>query len=387
MWFFRKGNPGVADLPFVLIIDDDPAQESFALELSLHGVEAEHVFPGAVTAALLDDADIVVIDEYIDEWPEREHLAASPSLYVRDGIALAAVLRAHLENRGVNSEHVNASRTALILRTGKLEELALGLPRYLWPVVVSGRTDLEWVVEKQEVTAAQIAAMAHATRALPRVWDPARPQPQTEWLGVPDGPWRDLALSQVEDCRPPWSTLALTSAGRVWLAWFLQRILPFPTFLIDDARAAAQLGLRPPALDVLLAGDGEIAQALRTAAYKGELANLKGRRWWRAGISTLAEMFLDDGRPKPMDRAAKLEALHGSKLERLDLGYPVFVIDSNYETREPVDVTAAVRLQPDEWPSYADSPWLALDRIEDEPDLAKLIVIDDRGTVAADDEF
>lgn len=376
-------------LPFVLLVDDDPNQEAFALALNAHGVEAKHVLPDDLTAEDLNRASLVLIDQFIENWTARDAVKDNVGLFVRDGVALASVLRSALDGRGPSHEMKPTPRnTALVLRTGHLEVLAGGTPAFIRPMTVASRHDLEWVAEKTQVdgeTLARFAALAVATAALPTAWsDPTDPTAQLQWLGLEEQSWRDDAIAQIELCRPPWTVLAATSAGRRWLSWFLQRILPFPTFLVDDRRAASYLGLQPRALDDLLGGDGEVARVLKQAQYGGQLATFAGRRWWRAGIAAVKQLALEtaDGRAAD-DFARALSALHGSDLEALGLRHPVFQIDADYNVvEEPVEITEAVRLQPDGWPSYADDPWLASASVDAEDSLAKLIVIDDRADVA-----
>lgn len=377
--------------PFVLLVDDDPTQEAFALALSAHGVEAKHVLPDELTAGDLDRASLVLIDEFIANWSAREAVKDDVGLFVRDGVALAAVLRSALDGRGPSHEtRPTPKNTALVLRTGHLEVLAGGTPAFIRPMTVASRHDLEWVAEKGQVdaaTLARFAALAVATAELPTEWaDPTDPTAQLEWLGLARQPWRDDAIAQIELCRPPWTVLAATSAGRRWLSWFMQRIMPFPTFLVDDRRAASYLGLRPSALDELLGGDGQAASVLQQAQYVGQLATFAGRRWWRAGIAAVKQLALEtaDGRGAD-DIARALAGLHGSDLDALGLRHPVFQIDADYYlVDEPLEITEAVRLQPDGWPSYADDPWLATESIDAEDSLARLILIDDRAEVADD---
>lgn len=378
--------------PFVLLVDDDPTQEAFALLLSQHGVEAKHVVPDDLTADDLNRASLVLIDEFIVHWTARDAVKDQLGLFVRDGVALAGVVRSALDGRGPSHETKPTPRnTALVLRTGHLDVLAAGTPAFIRPMAIASRHDLEWVVEKTAVTAATLApfaALAVAVAALPTAWsNPADPSAQLEWLGLDKQPWRDDAVAQIELCRPPWSVLAATSAGRRWLSWFLQRILPFPTFLVDDRRAASYLGLKPGALDEILGGTDQVAQVLKEAEYRGQLATFAGRRWWRAGIAAVKKLALETAEGRMADDIARaLVALHGSELQTLDLRHPVFQIDPNYNViDEPLDITDAVRLQPDDWPSYADDPWLATASIDAEQTLAALIVIDDRVDTAGND--
>lgn len=367
--------------PFVLIIDDDAGQEAFALSLGQLGVEALHTLPDDIKAVDLARADLVLVDEFITDWNARETVKDQPGLFVRDGIALSGVLRAGLEGRGPSMEvRPSPSKAAIVLRTGHLDFLAAGTPTFMRPMAVAGRHDLEWVAEKQSTPAASFAALATAAASLPETWDPSAPTAQLQWLQLADTAWRDRALSQIEQCRPPWSALAATSAGRQWLAWFLQKILPFPTFLIDDLRAAAFLGLTQEGLQALMDGSSGIAQDLAACLYIGQLSEFAGRRWWRAGIASLRQEVLaemNDG--DSVDIASRLTKLHGADLAILAVSNPVFPIDGDYRTiTEAVEIEDAVRLQPDGWPIFADTPWLAVSELKNEPELAKLVVLQDR---------
>lgn len=368
--------------PFVLLVDDDPTQEAFALLLSQQGVEARHVLPDELTYDDLQSASLVLIDEFITEWPAREAVHDQVGLFVRDGVALAGVLRSALDGRGPSSDVMPTPRnTALVLRTGHLEVLAAGTPSFIRPIAIASRHDLEWVTEKSKVSSEALASLATAASLLPTSWsNPTDPSEQLSWLGLGMHPWRDDAIADIELCRPPWSVLAATSAGRRWLSWFLQRVLPFPTFLVDDLRAASYLGLRPSALEALLGGDSAISRMVGDALYTGELASFSGRRWWRAGITAVKEAALETAKGRMADDIARaLTLLHGSELELLNLRHPVFQIDADYNVIEtPLELADAVRLQPDDWPSYADDPWLAQSSIESELSLASLVVIDDR---------
>lgn len=368
--------------PFILLVDDEQKEESFALLLTQHGVEAKHVLPDDLSNDDLNRADLVLIDEFIENWGARDSVKEQVGLFVRDGIALAGVLRSTLDGRGPSPDFgLSPRHTALVLRTGRLDALGAGIPAFLRPMDIASRHDLEWVVEKASASAATLASLATAAAALPKDWsDPTEPSAQLLWLGLDEQPWRDEAVAQIELCRPPWSVLAVTSAGRRWLSWFLQRILPFPTFLVDDRRAASYLGLRPSALDEIIRDGGHLAQLLEGAEYQGQLSTFDGRRWWRAGIAAVKKLALESAEGRMADDVARaIASLSGSELEELGLRHPVFEIDADYNlVHDPLEITDAVRLQPDGWPTYADDPWLATASIEVEQSLATLIVIDDR---------
>ena len=369
----------------VLIIDDDD-MEAFVALLRSRGLSALHVTPDELEEAHLEDVQVVLVYEYLNKWARRESVVDAVGLYVRDGIALAAVLRSHLDNRGP-AENVAAAPkdTSIVLRTGRLDVLAAGTPRYMQPVTVSRQHDLEWAVRKEdegtEAAIAAIEALASAVLTLPKQWNGIGTERLCDWLGLGAQAWKEAALEQIEECRPPWSVLAASSAGRKWIAWFLQRILPFPTFLIDDLRAAAYLGLSGPALDVLLENEGIVGEMLQSSLYVGELSKFGGRRWWRAGLQQLKSEMIAFSSGRNADSIyLAVEKQSGIDLNsyRLGVNFPVFQIGEDYSVLDkPIEIDRAVRLQPDEWPSYADDPWLDSRRLE-HSELAELVLGDDR---------
>ena len=369
----------------VLIIDDED-MEAFVALLRSRGLSALHVTPDELEETHLEDVQVVLVDEYLNKWERRESVVDAVGLYVRDGIALAAVLRSHLDNRGpAENVQVAPKDTSIVLRTGRLDVLAAGTPRYMRPVTVSRQHDLEWAVRKEdegtEGAIAAIETLASAVSMLPKQWYGIGTEGLRDWLGLSDQAWSEAALEQIEECRPPWSVLAASSAGRKWIAWFLQRILPFPTFLIDDLRAAAYLGLSGPALDVLIENEGIVGEMLANSLYVGELSEFCGRRWWRAGLQRLKSEMLAFSSGRNADSIfLAVEKQSGIDLNsyRLGLHFPVFQIGDDYSVLEkPIEIDRAVRLQPDEWPSYADEPWLDSRLVEDS-ELAELVLVDDR---------
>lgn len=371
--------------PFILLVDDDPSQEAFALLLSQQGVEAKHILPDELTEHDLKRANLLLLDEFIEEWSDREEVNDSVGLYVRDGVALAGVLRSAIDGRGPNSDTVpSPMNTAIVLRTGHLDVLAAGTPAFIQPMTIASRHDMEWVVEKSKAKATELASLARAAAALPTHWSvPKALEMQLEWLSLKESEWSEEAVAQIELCRPPWSVLAATSAGRRWLSWFLQTILPFPTFLVDDVRAASYLGITSESLDELLDCDSEFSELLADARYTGQLSTFAGRRWWRAGIAEMKSRILEDSEGRSAEDVANvLVKTIGSNIQPLGLRHPVFQIDASYNLiNTPLEVVDAVRIQPDDWPSYADDPWLEVEAISSEPELAGLIVIDDRADI------
>lgn len=367
--------------PFVLFIDDSD-QELAVHELASLGAHAAYRHPQDVTFDDLERATLILVDEYLELWPERDAHIDHPTQFVRDGIGLAAILRSHLDGRGgAHRSDPTPSRTAIALRTGELDRLAAGVPGAIRPITVAARHDLEWVFEKDTARPEDFVALAAAASDLPSHWDPTIPQDQLRWLGLePIHAWSARAVAQIERCRPPWSQLATAEAGRPWLSWFLQKILPYSTFLIDDARAAALLGLEINSFEQIAAHPSALASRLTPLQYSGHLREISGRRWWRAGIQHLRGALLGESTEKTnQGLAATVSLLTGENLLAIECEDPVFVIDDQYRvSRDPVSSTEAVRLQPDGWPVYADPAWLASADADDYPTLRALVILDDR---------
>jgi hypothetical protein len=371
----------VSASPFVLFIDDSD-QELWVHQMSALGVEAAYRHPQDLTFADLGRATLILVDEFLEDWPQRAAREDQPAEFVRDGIGLAALLRSHLDGRGASGASAQTpSRTAIALRTGDLDRLAGGIPMALRPIAVAARHDLEWVFEKNRASPEQFLDLAVAAADLPRLWDPADLTEQVRWLGLSeDNAWYGRAVAQIERCRPPWSQLATADAGRPWLGWFLQRILPYSTFLVDDARAAALLGLKVESFALVASETNPLAERLHSVRYAGHLSDIAGRRWWRAGLQALSEELVEMGADDTSrSLAAAAASIAGEDLDSLNCDDPVFIIDDQYQVSpQPISAQDAVRLQPDGWPVYADPAWLdATDTDPDSP-LRALVVLDDR---------
>lgn len=377
--------------PLVVIIDDED-QSSFAELIRDEGAEAIAVAPNDLDEQLLTRATAVVLDQYLDDWPEREQLQLPPTLYVSDGISLASVLRSRVERSGSRRSSI-PQPIAFVLRTGELESLGAGMPKAAREHLLAAQYNLEWVFSKGfdpsyegSSPAQRIAALARAASELPTHWSADTDDPGLGWLQLPDAPWAEDARWQIEQCRPPQHIVAEKTAGMAWFRWFLHRILPFPTFLFDSVHLAVVLGISTESLNEVLNSGSPLAERLDELRYRGALSSFLGRRWWRAGVSSMAEEFLDKGREIGLDRleavAAGAAQLHGDELEGLDIEDPVIGIDADYNALAyPLSAASSLRLQPDNWPPYADDAWAAQDSLLSEdadPELRALVVSIDR---------
>jgi hypothetical protein len=355
----------VTDQPTIYLVDDAD-QRAQALDLSKSEVDAEWLYPTAITEAHLRAATLLAVDEMFDlrAATENEDWDLPPGLPVAvvppDGLALAAVLR----SATVELTDREEGPIGITMRTSKLAELAQGLPRAVRQPLVAAQYDLEWAVTKENEDGVdpnqQLVALAAALHTYPTDWEKGPTDVGLKWLKIPAEPWADAARRQVLACRPPMNTTTKNRHQLAWLRWLAQRALPFPTFAISDIYAAAMLGVTVASFRAAASDTTSMfGQQAIAATYRGPLAGLQTTRYWRAGIHHVAASAVED--PSDADDALEVGlALAGrhSGLQALDLDDPVVVVDDQYfPSEQPVERADAIRLAPDYWPAYADPAW------------------------------
>ncbi len=371
--------------PLVLVIDDRSDEERLRDQVWGADIEVWVEHPQDVTDLQLLQASLVLVDYRLDNWPERDN-ASCLGLRPPNGLALAAVFR----------EQVQGDQTqaiAFAVHSAHLPDLSGGLPPEPRQHLIARAHNLEWVFAKTTTRdesrdlAGQVASLASAVQRLPASW--LADQPDGRWsiatslLAVPpDAAWADEAIAGVQDCHPPVHELSERSHGLSFLRWLAQRILPYPCFLWDTHYLSARLRVTHDSLSQALASNTSLTEMLEPCAYKGILHGFLGPRWWRAGI----EAFLwavTEGNPFEVEVLhSALQPLCRDQLRFSEQSQPVVCLDRDYRPLpEDVDIDDAVRIQPDDWPSYADQAWTTIALARDEPSLRALVLSEDRDRV------
>ncbi|MCU1231942.1 MAG: hypothetical protein JWO97_4826 [Acidobacteria bacterium] len=363
----------------VLIVDDQPDSVA-GLKLQAGADEFLVRYCHEVTIDDLEDADLVLVDYRLDEWPERDNLDAI-AVKPLNGLALASVLRGHVLTR-------RSRPTAFALHAADLSELSAGVPTDAREQIIARLHNLEWAFRKDATAAGvnRIRSLAHAVAALPEHWPLDRPEGRRPLvhrllaLDV-DAPWLSAADEDVESCLPPIRDLATATHGLSFLRWIAQRILPYPTFVLGDLYLAARLGVSVDSLRAELATAGSaLAASLEPVAYKGLLHDFVDRRWWRAGVNLwLWELSAGN----PFDRKAVLGGLRkiapGLVASPKD---PVVALDEQYRPHRLIDAGDAIEIQLDDWPLFADRPWIEATRASCDPLAADFVVTADRALIS-----
>lgn len=336
--------------PAILIVDDEEGQqEPMVALLGRQGAEAWVRHPRDVEVADVVDADLVLVDFVLENWADRPMEASTSPV---NGLALAGVLQGHA--------NVAAGRpTAFALRTGRLDLVPSQFPQPKAEHAFARLNNLEWVFPKSRGQGTELVGQFHqlaeAVILLPDSWRQAAGQREIERLLTlqDDHAWADDARMGVRSAFPPVHEMSSTSHGLAFIRWVLHRILPYPCFLWDATWLAARLGLSRKVFDNLYS-DG-LNELLDTAIYSGILHRFLGTRWWRAGVEHVL-WEATGGRSRNPDALLGLIRSATGQQVTAEVGPDsVVVMDAGQEPMDkPISVSAAVRIQPDDWPPYAE---------------------------------
>jgi hypothetical protein len=361
-------------IPKILVIDDretDFASKQYLKSKKLARINTLH--PSDVDLRDLLDANLVLVDFQLDSWPDRdklEWLALKPA----DGLALAAVLRRQVESQP------NASPTAFAIYTGKLRELAGPLPPENRNHALARINNLEWVFEKGKDISGRLVSLARAVEKLPKSWSISGRLPR-EWLAEllnikTSRPDTEQLLQDVETCLPPIHELSQWSHGLIIVRWLLHRILPYPCFLWDSHHLAARLRMEHRTVIT----NKHLQQKLRSCKYNGILAEFLGTRWWRSKVELLLWQATKgkSSDVKEVQKAVSRFAKIHTDADSLPT-HPIVCINSDYQPLEKFFSSEdAVRVQPDDWPAYADQAWTTIELANTNDRLGALVVREDR---------
>ena len=354
--------------PRILIVDDEPDSAEDLIDPTAQNLDVSVRHPSDVVESDLRDCAVVVVDHYLENWHELE--SQPPATRPKDGFALAAVLRSQLPRAGPGP--------AIVILTGKLEQLAGSLPPQAAQHLLAWQHDIEWVFSKSAPRLAdRLLDMADAVKSFRSVWSNQLELENfaSAWLALNDMPWKDVALDHILQTRPPIHNVSVETSGSSLLRWFLHRILPYPAFLTDIYWTATRLDVSADWLELELSKERGLFEQLAASAYSGGFSKFSGPRWWRAGLaSTVVE--LTQGRP--FDRQALREgvrALTSEEPEFLNEDHPVLAHDPRtMEATRVIDAHLAVQIVPDGWPVYADTAWASVEDIGDDPDLRDIVI-------------
>ena len=370
--------------PSILVIDDkEQDSQTAALGLS-DKATTTLVHPQDVEIAQLENADLVLVDYQLDNWSERE--AQPVSLRPTTGMALAVVLREHVDRLQ------KATLTAFALHTGHLENIQGRLPPATAQHVVARMNNLEWVFKKEDPHRyEQMVLLAEAIRQLPNQWpkdmDGFNPTVGQLLAMDKDAGSFERCWHDVKSCRLPADDLVERAHGILFVRWLLHQILPYPCFLWETHWVAARLQISVDALNDVLAGSGRLSDDLGSMRYSGILAGFLGDRWWRGALEDYVWELAGGGSAQGQTLRDELNKRAGKILDPIEDNPAVVCLDTELApTGDFLSPMDAVILRPDHWPPFADSAWMDIQTLRDNPTLLPMVDPLDLHRFAGDDE-
>lgn len=356
---------------------------TLAQNLALAGVKELVRHPSEVEMTDLDQSDLVLIDFELDYWQSRDSSDLELSLRPPDGVALKSTLRRHAANSDGDSP------CAFAILTGKMLSLCHPLPAENREHILSSIYGLEWVFSKTEQNLAnRIKELARTIRSLPTSWSGNGIEELNSLLGISRSrdSWKNQMTEDALRCLPPVHELTEWSHGLAFVRWMLQRILPYPTFLLEPIHLAARLGVDPDQLiEHLSDPKSSLRTAFKSCEYKGVLQSFSGPRWWRVTVEAL---LWEKTKGQSFDRHAVRQFL--SEASKSEIGQsdpavdPIVCYDRNFRPiRELSTIGDAVRLRPDDWPVFADDAWAKIDHAREDETLRAVVIQDDTHKLAA----
>jgi CheY-like chemotaxis protein len=379
----------------VLIVDDVPetAADALAIALEHEGLEANSVKPEEVSRLMLDEADLILVDFRLGDWveprdreshrlpPERQLIADRPI----DGLALAAILRSQLPAGDIRG---------VALLSANLIDLVQDFTPSVTEHAAARINGLDWAFGKGHLPglpglSTRVADFTGAVCQIRATWRELEEKEGGDreiilqrLLDLPQTPWTQVAARDVHAAQPPINQLATATHGLSILRWLGQRILPYPTFLLDQARLAMALGVEPDSLSDH-AGTDRLNKVLGSVRYTGPLAEFLGPRWWRAGVRSLVREWTGSSSPGP-EAANRLAKELEVSLTPLEPPGAVLCIGPELQPWSmPVPREHAVRVRPDDWPPYAETGWMPEELVREHAELYDLVDPADRERLEA----
>ena len=366
----------------ILVIDDEPDElrNKFNLRLGEHAAPPV-IHPQDVEESDLENVDLILVDYRLKYWSERD--AQVTSLSPTNGIALTAVLREQVDENKKNK------LTAFALHTDHIKDIQGRLPLATAQHVRAQLNNLEWVFRKEDPHLYdQMRLLADAVRQLSAQWSEDSDSMVQQLLDMDkDDDSFERCWSDVKDCRVPIEELSEREHSILFIRWLLHQILPYPCFLWAEHWVAARLGISIDALREVLEGDSDLAEDLKAMRYSGILEDFLGDRWWRGAIEDYAWNIVEGHTADIQQLRDALDKRAGMELDPINANPAVVCVNKDWQpTDQFLSPMTAITLYPDHWPPFADSAYMDIKIVRDDPILKSMVDPLDQHRIESDIE-
>lgn len=332
----------------------------------------------------LQDARIVLMDYEL-------HDVNSASTAPLDGLELLERFRARIRRHHAEG----ASVPLLTIYSHQIHRLAEQLGECpVVPYMLARRANVDWVFDKGEPPAGsdpladQIGEMLRAFDINMGGSAAGVERQLATFLALPgESDWRELALEELLDLRPPLQKDLSPPGARVRLMkWLLQDALPFPGCFVDLDTVSLRFRVKPMDLAAAIERNpgSQLARRLDGVRYRGPLASFFLPRYWKAGVDFIVWNMTEGRSPaNPVVRTTILDAV-GDELPLIDFSDPVLVVspDSFVLNGEIASMDDSVQIQTDLWPPTLEPPWIRIADISNDRKLRAMVVSKDRDRIS-----
>ena len=360
-------------IPCILVVDDVPDEVRDTVAAGL-GDRAKIIVrhPREIDRSDVFNSDLVLVDYRLAKWPERDALKCISTM-PKTGMSLAVVLREYVDNFD-NSDYI----TAFSLHTALLHKVRGRLPSSTAQHVIARLNNLEWVFPKNEPRRfEQMIILAKAIQKLQFNWPNTNTESSAKLkniLGLQENKqWFNRCWRDVRDCYSPVHELSAGGHQIQIVRWLLHQVMPYPCFLWDKHWVAARLQITMNEFRRVVNGKSQLAKDLNSMRYSGLLSGFLGERWWRGAI----EDYVWNLTTAPNSNGQLTDALNylvGKELNSIPSNPAIVCLDRKLQPKENFSSpSAAVRLQPDHWPAFADPAWIEIQDVKNDPALMAIV--------------
>lgn len=359
--------------PCILVVDDVPDEIRDTVAAGLGGrakIIVRH--PREIDRSDVYISDLVLVDYRLAKWPERDALKCISTM-PKTGMSLATILREYVDESNYHNQV-----TAFSLHTAHLHEVRGRLPSSTAQHAIARLNNLEWVFPKDEPHRfEQMIILAKAIQELQFNWPKSNADSLAKFksvLGLQEKrSWVNRCWRDVRDSYSPVYELSAGEHQIQIVRWLLHQVMPYPCFLWDKHWVAARLQIPINEFCRVVNGENQLAKDLHSMRYSGLLSGFLGERWWRGAIEDYV-WNLTTAQSSNENLTKALNELVGEELNSITSNPAIVCLNQNLQPKEKFSSpSAAVRLQPDHWPAFADPAWIEIEDVKDNPALMAIV--------------